>query len=408
MRLVYKFHIKQDVKLFKLCMVSKNLYNQALYIVKKELKENNKWVGYSYLNKELQTTTNLEGEINYRLLKAQVSQQCLRTLDKNIISYIKSIKDYSKNKSKYKGVPKFPKYKKDVNQIIYTNQSSSIKEDGYLHLDKKTKIRIPQFEKYKSKIKNYQQVRIIPKLDKSFVVEIIYALDNEYNNDLNKNMFASIDLGINNLATMILPDSNPILFNGKQVKAKNQYFNKQISNLKSKLTNNKRTSNRIQTLYLKGDNQMTDIFHKLSKMIINKLIEHKIGNIVVGYNKGWKDSINIGKRNNQTFVQISYAKLINYLKYKCEMVGINLIINEEGYTSKCDGLALEDIKKHSIYLGKRIKRGLFKSSVGKLINADVNGSLNILRKVVGDSVLVKQIINSGWLFQPLRVDILSN
>jgi putative transposase len=408
MRLVYKFHIKHDAKLFKLCMFSKNLYNQALYIVKKELKENNKWVGYSYLNKELQTTTNLEGGINYRLLKAQVSQQCLRTLDKNIKSYIKSIKDYSKNKSKYKGVPKFPKYKKDVNQIIYTNQCSSIKEDGFLYLDKKTKIRIPQFEKYKSKFKTYQQVRIIPKLDKSFAIEIIYTLDNEYNNGLDKNLFASIDLGINNLAAMILPDSNPILFNGKQVKAKNQYFNKQISNLKSKLTNNKRTSNKIQTLYLKRDNQMTDIFHKLSKMIINKLIEHKIGNIVVGYNKGWKDSINIGKRNNQTFVQISYEKLINYLKYKCEMIGINLIINEEGYTSKCDGLALEDIKKHSIYLGKRIKRGLFKSSVGKLINADINGSLNILRKVVGDSVLVKQIINSGWLFQPLRVDVLFN
>ena len=102
MRLVYKFHIKENERLLTLCKVSKNLYNQALYIVKKELKDNNKWVGYSYLNKELQTTKNLEGEINYRLLKAQVSQQCLKTLDKNITSYVRSIKDYSKNKGNIK------------------------------------------------------------------------------------------------------------------------------------------------------------------------------------------------------------------------------------------------------------------------------------------------------------------
>ena len=152
MRLVYKFHIKENERLLTLCKVSKNLYNQALYIVKKELKDNNKWVGYSYLNKELQTTKNLEGEINYRLLKAQVSQQCLKTLDKNITSYVRSIKDYSKNKGKYKGQPKFPKYKRDVNQMIYTNQSCTIK-NGFIFLDKKTKIKIPQFDKFFEKLK---------------------------------------------------------------------------------------------------------------------------------------------------------------------------------------------------------------------------------------------------------------
>ena len=196
------------------------------------------------------------------------------------------------------------------------------------------------------------------------------------------------------------------MFNGKQIKAKNQYFNKEISRLKSCLSNNQKSSKQIKNLYNKRNNQLTDIFHKLSKRIVNLLVENKIGNLVVGYNKGWKDSINLGKRNNQTFVSISYEKLINYLKYKCEMIGINLIINEESYTSKCDSLALEEIKKHEAYLGKRIKRGLFQSSIGKLINADVNGSLNILRKVVNDSEIISKIINSGWLFRPIRVNIL--
>ena len=145
--------------------------------------------------------------------------------------------------------------------------------------------------------------------------------------------------------------------------------------------------------------------HKASRIVVNILIAHNIGNLVVGYNKGWKDSINIGKRNNQTFYYIPYYLLLNYLKYKCEMAGINLIVHEESYTSKCDGLALEPIQKHDGYLGQRIKRGLFQSSCGKLINADVNGALNILRKVVGDSDLVHQIINSGCLFQPIKVNL---
>ena len=405
MRLVYKFHIKENERLLTLCKVSKNLYNQALYLVKKELKDNNKWVGYSYLNKELQTVKNLEGEINYRLLKAQVSQQCLKTLDKNITSYVRSIKDYSKNKGKYKGQPKFPKYKRDVNQMIYTNQSCAIK-NGFIFLDKKTKIKIPQFDKFFEKLKKFQQVRIIPKMNKTFDVEIVYIDEEAKAKELDFNSYASIDLGVDNIATMILPNENPILFNGRQVKAKNQYFNKRISKLKSELTNNKKTSKQIRNLYDKRNNQLSDIFHKLSRMIVNKLVSNEIGNIVVGYNKGWKDSINIGKRNNQTFVQISFDRFIEYLKYKCEMVGINLIIHEESYTSKCDALAREEIKKHETYLGKRVKRGLFQSSIGKLINADVNGSLNILRKVVGDSEQLVWIINSGWLFQPLRVNVL--
>lgn len=405
MRLVYKFNLKYNDSLYELCKISKNLYNQALYIVKQELNTNNKWLSYYDLNKILSTTVNLEGTINYRLLKAQVSQQCLKTLDKNIKSYVKSIKDYSKNKSKYNGCPKFPHYKKEVNQLIYPNQSCRVK-NGYLYLSKDLLLRIPQFDVYGERLKSFQQVRVIPKLNKSFVIEIVYIDDSITNFNLDYSLYSSIDLGIDNLATMIFPDSNPLLFNGKQLKAKNQYFNKTISDLKSKLNHNVYSSNRIKNLYQKRENQLTDIFHKLSRTIINNLIQRNIGNLVVGYNKGWKDSINIGKRNNQTFCFISYDKLLNFLKYKCEMVGIELTIHEESYSSKCDSLVLESIQKHDVYSGKRIKRGLFQSSCGKLINADVNGSLNILRKVVGDSDLINRIIDSGWLFQPLRVNIL--
>lgn len=405
MRLVYKFDIQYNDKLHELCVVSKNLYNQALYIVKQNLKETNKWLGYSQLNTILQTTTNLEGQINYRLLKAQVAQQCLKTLDKNIKSYIKSIKDYSKNKSKYHGCPRLPGYKKETNQLIYTNQACTIK-DGYINLSKTLKIHIPQYEKYNEKLKQFQQVRILPKLDGTFTVEIVYICNNAINTDLDYDRYSSIDLGLNNLATIVMGDEEPLLFNGRQVKTKNQYFNKEISKLKSELGNKQRTSKQIRRLYVKRDNQMKDLFHKASRKIVNLLTEKKIGNLVVGYNKGWKDSINIGRRNNQAFVAIPYERLIDYIKYKCEMCGIKVIVNEESYTSKCDALALECIGKHEEYMGKRVKRGLYQSSTGRLINADVNGALNIMRKVVGDSEYITKIIDSGRLFRPIRVDIM--
>ncbi len=158
----------------------------------------------------------------------------------------------------------------------------------------------------------------------------------------------------------------------------------------------------MQNLYEKRDRYFEDAFHKYSRMIVNHLIENRIGNLVVGYNTGWKQSVNIGKRNNQKFVQIPFARLASYLKYKCEMAGIRFIENEESYTSKCDALAKEEIGKHESYLGKRVKRGLFRSSTGRYINADVNGAVNILRKVVGESDCINQIIGSGRLLRPIR------
>ena len=403
MKLVYRFNYKSNSKLIELCKISKNLYNQALYCVKQELDTNKKWLFYNDLNKLLKNKENLEGQVNYKLLKAQVSQQCLRLLEKNIKSYIKAVKDWSKNKQKYKAKPNFPKYKHGLNCLIYTNQCCNIK-NGFIKLSKDLYIKIPQYDKYQEKLKQFQQVRIIPMLDKSFTVEIIYEHDCK-NEKLDYTKCASIDLGINNLITLLLPDEKPLLFNGRSIKAKNQFFNKTVAKLKSKLTNNCKSSKQIRKLYTQRENQINDKFHKVSKYIVNLLVDKGIGNIVVGYNRGWKDSIRTGHRNNQTFVSVPYLKLISYIQYKCQLVGIKVITNEESYTSKCDGLALEAIDKHETYAGKRTKRGLFQSSVGKLINADVNGALNILRKVIGDSVQITQIINSGWLFQPVRTNV---
>ena len=285
--------------------------------------------------------------------------------------------------------------------MIYTNQSCSIK-GGKIYFSKDLFVPIPQWEKISSVLKNFKQIRVNPKNEYT-EIEIVYETELE-NYDLDKSRYSSIDLGLDNLVTMVTDFSEPIIYSGKQIKSKNQYFNKTLSERKSVLEkeNKKKTSKFIKHLCDKRTKETEDVYHKVSRHIVNLLTQNKIGNLIIGYNSGWKDSIDIGKVNNQNFVMISHDKLISVLEYKCRMVGINVTKHEESYTSKCDGLCLETIGRHETYLGKRKKRGLFQSSVGKLVNADVNGALNIMRKVVGDSEIVSRIINSGRLFRPLK------
>ena len=398
MKLAYKYYIPFTDEIKELCIISKNLYNQTLYEVRQNLFKNSKFIFYDELNKLMPNIANLEGNVNYRLLKTQVAQQIIKKVNSDLTNYIRSIKDYSINKHKYKGKPNLPKYKRTkYNQLIYTNQCAVIKNNK-IYLSKNLILDIPQF---KEQFINFNQITITPKNNR-IAVSIIYKVD-ELNDLVDPTKFSSIDLGVNNLASMIIEGKNPLIFSGKQLKSVNQFYNKQKSELcsiKDKM-GIKLYTKKLYGLENKREDVFRDLFHKLSRFIVNYLIENKIGNLVVGYNKNWKDSIELGNKTNQTFVSIPYLKLINYLKYKCKLVGINLILNEESYTSKCDGLALESLEKQDEYLGKRVKRGLFQSSIGKLINADINGALNILRKVVGDSV--SQIINSGLLFNPVKI-----
>lgn len=402
MNLIYSFYIPQTEQLVNLCKVSNNLYNQALYLFRQALKNEDRWLWYADMDKLMKATPNLEGEINYRLLKAQVSQQILKVLDKNIKAYCKAIKDFKTNPAKYKAMPQLPSFRKrgSLFNLYYPNQSAIIK-NGKIRLAKDLEILIPQWEKYKGRIQDFQQVRILP-YGKKLKVEIVYRQEVK-DADLDKYKYASIDLGIDNLATMVT-DKGSFLYSGKFLKSYNRNFNRQLARLQSIKDRQgiKKATKRMQGLYEKRDKYFEDAFHKYSRMIVNHLIENRIGNLVVGYNTGWKQSVNIGKCNNQKFVQIPFARLASYLKYKCEMAGIRFVENEESYTSKCDALAKEEIGKHESYLGKRVKRGLFRSSTGRYINADVNGAVNILRKVVGESDCISQITGSGRLLRPIR------
>ncbi len=412
MKLTYVFRLKNNKQIDKLTKISKDLYNQANYVVRQEFINNGKYINYFEINEIMKNTTNKEGNINYKLLPAQTSQQILKQLDKNWVSFFRSIKDWQKNKSKYKGRPSLPKYiKKDKHLLIFSKQNIMLKNNRLKNRKFGINIKLPQKD-YKD-FSNFLLVRIIPK-HSQYNVEIVYD-EVIKNHNLDSNKYLSIDLGINNLVTAISNDKSikPLIIDGKPLKAINQLYNKKISKLKSIRTNGHNVQNkeekkyfkqtkRIERLTMQRNDKINDYLHKTSNNIVKYAVANGIGTICVGELYGLKTSIKLSKRQNQQIVQIPLNTLKQKIKYKCELKGIQYKEVKEQYTSLCDALVLETIQKHETYQGKRIKRGLFQSSIGKLINADINGALNILRKVIGDG-FIQNLIDSRILYNPLKI-----
>lgn len=372
----FKRNSKQFDELDSILFASKNVYNTALYIWRQSYIKENKFIS---LNEVYHQIKNHEC---YKQLPQNVSTQSLKLAFQNINSCFKAIKSYNKNPNKFLGKPKLPKYKDSIKgRIVATYTSRVIRKKDF----NKGKIQLTGLSfSIPTKIENYndvKQVRIVP-LTNSIKVEIIYIKQEK--KIKNNNKLAAIDLGLNNLSTLCFNEVKncPIIINGKPLKSINQYYNKKKSKLQSKLNNNRKTSKNILKLTEKRNNKVKDYLHKSSRYIVNQLVSKNISKLIIGYNKSWKQDINIGKKNNQNFVNIPFLTYINQLKYKCELEGIEVILNEESYTSKCSFIDMEEVKKHEVYVGKRTKRGLFKSKDGRLINADLNGSYNIMRKVV--------------------------
>lgn len=354
-------------ELDKLCFLSKNLYNSALYAVRQYYFENKKYL--SWVNVANMFTKDKQAD--YYALPCKVSQQTIKMVDQNMKSFFAGLK--AKN-SKAR-LPKYLPKEKGRFMVIYTNQAISHKElkNGYIALSK-TNVRI------KTKVACVQQVRVIPK-NNVIVIEVLYKVNCKHPQH-DKRRYCGVDFGLNNLMTCAFADERPLIFNGLPLKSINWYYNKNKAKLQSNLKN-RFTSNRIDTLTVKRNNKVSDFLHKTSRMFVNYLVSNGITDVVIGYNKEWKQGINLGKVNNQNFVNIPYYKLLNMICYKCELEGITVHVTEESYTSKCSFLDDEEVCKHETYQGKRVKRGLFRSSDGTSINADVNGALNILKKVIG-------------------------
>jgi len=380
MKLVEKHIIRDSHKAFKsidkLSFLSKNLYNAGLYAVRQYFFETGKYLNYYGVLKKFQKKKNPD----YYALPTKVSQQTLMILDRNFKSFFNALKSYKNNPSKFKERPKIPKYKhktKGRNILVYSIQSISKPKllQGIIKLSQTA------FE-IKTKQKKIQQVRIVPRAN-HYIIEVIYESNKKARKDLDRKLIAGIDIGLNNLVavTSNKVGFRPFLVNGRPLKSINQYFNKKRSYLQSKLPQGQYSSKKIAKMTLKRNCKIDDYLHKASRKIIDELVKHRIGNLVIGKNDGWKQDINIGKKNNQNFVSVPHSRFIEMLLYKAQIEGINVVLREESYTSKCSFLDNEKICKHQNYKGKRVKRGLFCSANGFYINADINASYNIIRKV---------------------------
>lgn len=306
------------------------------------------------------------------LNKNQVSGKLLYVKPK----YLKKIKKGIKNVHK-------------INGQYISKRSPHITEAYY--------VTIPLPKKLEDK--SIKMIEICPKYDgHKYKINICYEVnDNNIEKEITVDNSISIDLGVKLLMAIYDPIDKQYLINGGRILSINHYYNKIIDRAKSiaNRLNNKFTTCRIRDLLIKRENQINNYFNHIVSWLFTKY-KHK-DTIIIGYNVNWKNKCNMGKKNNREFYNIPYMKLLSKL---IDKFGSKIVINEESYTSKCDALAQEPLMKHEVYLGERIRRGLFSSSTNKLINADINAAINIMRKRVGN-FMVKGVN----IFNPIKITL---
>lgn len=404
MQLVEKHIVNIGTPLYKecdrICFASKNIYNRSMYLIKQDW-ENNK--SYDTLDNLYHV---IKDEECYTYLPPKVVGQTIRMVQSVWKGFFATLK--AKKEGKIDGDVNPPKYlNKKYGRYVarYINQAISKKVFNKTH-----KIKLSQCDiEFHTKVERYENIAcvdIVPKLD-CYEICVVYNVPDIEQLKSNRT-YAGIDLGVNNLATITSNKQGfqPFIINGRPLKSVNQYYNKCLAHYKSKLDKDMskyKSSHRIKRLVNKRNNKVNDYLHKASKLIADKLSSEDIRMLVIGKNDGWKQGTDIGKANNQNFVMIPHSRFIQMLKYKCERKGIRVFLVEESHTSKCSFLDLESIEHHDTYVGKRIKRGLFRSSNGTVINADVNGSYNIIRKAV--PTCFKHNGMEGVVVRPLTITV---
>lgn len=371
----------------------------------------------SYIEAEKEYKENWHNQF----LHSHTYQQCLKVLEKNWKSYFASIKDYKKNPNKYKGEPKPPKFKNHTNkknEVIFTEAGIRVKNNILMlslskAMQEKFQVKSLNFsidtEKLPVNFEALQQIKI--KWDnsiKQWYLILIYNKEEE--NKVTGNNIMSIDLGRDNLATLtFLEDTESYLIDGKVLKSKISYYNKEIARLNSigmkQVGDSKKFKNtkQINKLYAKRDNFVNNYIHKASRKIIDLALQHNCNTIIIGDIEGIKQENDI-----KSFVNMPHQKLVDKIEYKAKLVGLKVVYVKENYTSGCSALDLENINKANYDKSRRIVRGLFRSNKGILVNSDVNGSLNILRKYVKDKCipkLIQSVMDNGGLNIPLRIRV---
>ena len=372
------------IELDHMMFLSKNLYNVCIYTQrqfffdKRDCKDpvlKSKMKGF-ISNFELSKKLQDENNPDYRALPAAVSQQVCKQACLNYMSF------FSLHKKGLKArIPKYLHKTEGRNRLSFAKNAISMSKlkSGIIKLTGiKHEFKLPDYIDPES----VQQIDIVKNQNRTIKVLIAYAIPKVPLKEDNGRILG-VDLGVNNLMSVVsnTNDFKPVIYDGKFLKSVNRFCNKRVAKLKS-LTKNEITEKICSTLRNRM-NKVNDYLHLCSSDLINQAVSNGFNTIIIGKNDNWKQEVNLGRKNNQNFVSIPFNSLISKIKYKAELKGIKVIETEESYTSKCSFFDDEFPCKQETYKGERIHRGLFKSSLG-LINADLNGALNIIKKIYKD------------------------
>lgn len=346
-------------------------------------------ISYNQLEKLMRVTSNPDF---FAGLPMQTAQAIVKQAVTDFSNWLKALKDYKKNPSKYLGKPDMPHYKK-TNGTTFSISN----QDAVLYFtDNGTLLKLPGI-KERVFLPNVvsgsvlKEVKVIP-----FYGKFILSLTLEEPMDLPANsltdmpFLCAVDFGVNNFATICCNDGSSRLYKGGAVLSTCQWFHKSRAKAVGIITKGHEhmhaDSNYLRSLSRKHINFTKDQCHKISRSIIDFCIQHKAGTLILGENKNWKQDSGLGKQNNQNFVSMPIFRLKQMIAYKANQVGIKVIFQEESYTSKADITAMDAIPTYGVndidahFSGSRIKRGLYRCANGLIINADCNGAANIMRK----------------------------
>lgn len=370
--------------LIDLCVKAKNLYNATLYDVRQTFFETGKYKNFNATNKDFIKQNNPD----YRALNSHIAQFVQKRVDSNFKSFFSNNQNYKSEKSDTK--PNIPNYKpKDglMTVRIPRKAVNKSKKEGYIGIG------YPRGDKTLTEVKTaipYEDAVFIEIVPMGNHLRVNVGYKKKIKEVKTNNKYAAIDLGVDNLITMVSNVSQPLIINGKPVKSINQYYNKKLAEKKSQLDEDVYTSKSIKRLSFKRNNKINDYFHKTSNIVVNYLVSNDIRTLYIGKNVGRKQNTNMGKKNNQKFVYIPFNRLVDMISYKAKLNGIKVLVVEESYTSKASFIHQDftptydpENKETYKFSGYRKTRGNYVNKgdvVIKEINADVNGALNILRK----------------------------
>ena len=392
------------------CQITRRIKNRTHYLIR----HSKKLFGQNKNHRAIDKHLKKHEPVLYEKHPSALAQRSTQICGAEWSSYFEALKMFKVAPEKFKAQPRPPKYAKGATTTCLGRNGFCVKS-GLIHFPKKLSIQPIPTQKCVNQVYNVHknnvvisEVRFVP-LGTSYVVEVVYGKQPQYKEGdfcplYDKNRVLGIDIGLDNLAAMITnqPDIHPVLINGKTLKSINALYNKQCADLRAK-----KKGSHLLSKSRKRYHAITDYMHKASRFIVNFCETNNLGKIVIGKNDGWKQGINIGKRNNQNFVSIPHAGFIGMIRYKAEQVGIKVIVREESYTSKASFLdkdtmpAKHDLKYSHSFSGKRIKRSLYRSKNGQIIHADIQAAGNIVRKELGDEVF-DPLFNKGCVFQPIR------